>query len=364
MTRFSFNKILAVAAVAGACTAFAAAAPGVRWSTTTHNFGAFDEEAGRVSCTFTFVNTGSEPVSIIAARPSCGCTAPSYPTAPVAPGDSGVVTVTFDPAGRPGRFDKFVAVDFSYPDSRVKLHVKGTVVGSDGSVAQRFPVESGAGLRLNRNALMFGDVAKDKMRSAFITGYNTSHDTLRPSLAAAPRFVEVQFEPEAVAPGEQVTLACFFRSDLTPLYGLVADSIAIAPTAGASAFTVPVVAMVKEDFSRLTPGQLSKAPVGRLESESLDFGEISRSAGPTSLSTALTNQGKNTLEIRRVYTTDPGVTVQTDCTGVKKGKEATITVTVDPAALPGRILNARISVITNDPSNPVRTLRAVGRIKP
>lgn len=355
-------KTIMAAAVAALCVGGAWGRSEVRWTATTHDFGAFDEEAGRVSCEFTFVNTGTEPVAIVAARASCGCTAPRYSTEAIAPGDSGNITVTYDPAGRPGRFDKFVAVDFSYPDSRVKLHVVGTVVGSVGSVAQRFPVECGGALRLNRNALMFGDVSKNKMRSAFLTGYNTGHDTLRPSLASAPPFVEVQFEPAAVAPGEQVSMACFFRSDRTPLYGLVADSIAIAPTAGAEPCTVPVVAMVKEDFSRLTPGQLAKAPVSRLAVGALDFGALDRAAGPASLTATLTNQGRSNLEIRRIYTTDPGVTVTVDRTTVKKGREAVITVTVDPAVLPGRLLNARISVVTNDPANPVRTLRAAGQI--
>ena len=47
-------------------------------------------------------------------------------------------------------------------------------------------------------------------------------------------------------------------------------------------------------------------------------------------------------------------------TRVKKGKQAEATITVDPGALPGAMLNARISVITNDPANPVQTIRVVG----
>lgn len=361
----SYSKYLRSAAT-GALICLAAAASArnaVSWDHTTHNFGAFDEGDGRVSCRFVFVNTGTEPVSVVAARPSCGCTAPSYPTAPVAPGDSGVVTVTYDPAGRPGRFDKFVAVDLSYPDSRVKLHIVGTVVGSEGSVAQRFPVDCGGGMRLNRSVLMFGDVAKDKLRTAFLTGYNMGHDTLHPTLAAAPPYIEAEFTPAAVPPGEQVSIACFFRSDRTPLYGLVADSIAIAPAPGAAPCTVPTVAMVNEDFSRLTPGQIAKAPIARLQSSSLDFGTLRRTDTPRSLTTEITNEGRRNLEIRRVYTTDPGVSVSVDRTTVKKGHHATITVTADPAAVPGAMLNARISIITNDPANPTTTLRAVGELR-
>ena len=46
---------------------------------------------------------------------------------------------------------------------------------------------------------------------------------------------------------------------------------------------------------------------------------------------------------------------------VKPGKKAVITVTTDPAVLDD-MLNARISVITNDPADATRTIRAVAEI--
>lgn len=43
------------------CVAFTSMAEGsVRWLETTHNFGAFDESVGPVSCRFSFVNTVNE----------------------------------------------------------------------------------------------------------------------------------------------------------------------------------------------------------------------------------------------------------------------------------------------------------------
>lgn len=336
----------------------------VRWSGTVHNFGAFDEETGAVDASFTFVNTGTEPVSITAARASCGCTVPRYTTRAVAPGDSGTVTVTYNPAGRPGRFDKYVAVDMSYPGSRVKLHVTGTVIGSVGSIGQRFPVSCGTTLRLNNSGVLFGNVQKDRMRTAFVTGYNTGHDTIVPAVTSVPPFVEVRFEPEAVPPGEQVSVACFFRSDLTPLYGLVADSIAISAGGDDPGCIVPIVANVQEDFTRLTPGEVAKAPVARMDVPVLDFGILGRSDAPQTRTVVLHNDGpKRSLEIRRVYTADPGVSVGVDRNSVKKGKEAIVSVTVDPSALPGAMLNARVIVITNDPTNSVITLRAVGELR-
>ena len=38
------------------------AQPKLTWTDTTHDFGAFQEDMGAVSCTFTAINTGTEPV--------------------------------------------------------------------------------------------------------------------------------------------------------------------------------------------------------------------------------------------------------------------------------------------------------------
>ncbi len=338
-------------------------AAGVRWLSTTHNFGAFDEDSGPVTCDFTFINTGSEPVSITSARASCGCTMPSYPTSSIAPGDSGFITVSYDPAGRPGRFDKTVTVDMSSPDSRIKLHVTGTVVGSAASVSQRFPAPCGNALQLAKGMVMLGDVTKGKMRTVFLSGYNRSQDTIRPSAVSLPPYLEMTAEPEVVPPGEQTSLIFFFHGERCSLYGLVSDSISIRPDNDAEPCTIQTTAVVHEDFSRLTPGECAKAPVARLSAQSLDFGTLRRDGAQATLSATLHNDGKRPLEVRRVYTCDSGVNASIDRTKIKHGKSACITVTVDPAALPGAILNARISVITNDPDNPVRTLRAVGELR-
>ena len=132
--------------------------------------------------------------------------------------------------------------------------------------------------------------------------------------------------------------------------------------AGKDRFVLPVTAIINEDFSKLPADKLAKAPVAQLSEPSVDFGRISRDVGTLSRTVTLTNRGKSNLEIRRVYTTDPGVTVAADHDSLKKDKSAVITVTVDPKVLPTDILNARISLITNDPANPTQILRVLGEL--
>ena len=330
----------------------------IEWLETTRDFGAFDEDLGPVVCTFRFVNRYFEPVSIVSARASCGCTTPTYPRESVAPGDTAAITVTYDPAGRPGRFSKYVAVVVSDKAQPVKLYLKGTVVGSSESVSARFPVDCGNGFQLAKGVLMTGEVAKGQMRTVFLEGYNRSTDTIRPVVTGIPPYFEIKASPEAVAPGEQMSFICYFRSAKCPDYGIVNDTIMIATAPGDPAYPLPTVALVREDFSKLTDKELAKAPQVRPDPETVDFGRLRTE--PQTLTFTIGNTGKSPLKIRRAYTADRGVSVSLSSDTVKPGKKVTATVTVDPTALLGTILNARIALITNDPAHPNTSVRIVG----
>lgn len=333
----------------------------VHWLATSHDFGAFDEDMGPVTTKFGFVNTTAEPVSIVSARASCGCTSPVYPRDPVAVGDTAWISVTYDPAARPGRFTKYVGVTLSDGEPMIKLYVKGTVVGSAQSVGMRFPAACGSTLQLAKGALMAGEISKGEMRTVFLDAYNRSSDTIRPRVEGLPAYYDVTVTPEAVPPGEQFTFIFYMHSAKCPLYGLVTDSMTILTNPGApEACGIPAIAVVREDFSKLTPKQLEKAPRLRIEQPSVDFGRLGTT---TETRTAvIRNTGKSPLKIRRVYTNDPGVTVSCPVETIKPGKEAEVSITVDPVAIPGALLNSRISIITNDPDNSAATIRAVGQL--
>ncbi|MFD0964953.1 DUF1573 domain-containing protein [Pseudofulvibacter geojedonensis] len=46
--------------------------------------------------TFEFTNIGDAPLVISNVKSSCGCTVPKKPTAPIAPGENGVIEVKYD----------------------------------------------------------------------------------------------------------------------------------------------------------------------------------------------------------------------------------------------------------------------------
>jgi len=76
---------------------------------TLHDFGTI-KEGEVVKHAFHFKNTGNAPLLIIKALASCGCTVPSVPKAPIAPGGEGDIMVEFDSNNRKGHNHKNVLV--------------------------------------------------------------------------------------------------------------------------------------------------------------------------------------------------------------------------------------------------------------
>lgn len=102
--------------------------PGIVFVEKEHNFGIIEENGGPVSYKFEFTNTGDSPLVIISATASCGCTRPTYPTEPIAPGKKGTIKVTYLPEGRPGEFEKVIKVRTNVKDSKkISLRINGTV---------------------------------------------------------------------------------------------------------------------------------------------------------------------------------------------------------------------------------------------
>lgn len=339
---------------------------GLKWLATEHNFGAFNEDQGAVTTYFKFINTGPEPIVVLGARATCGCTQPTYPHETINPGDTASISVTYDPAGRPGRFSKKVYVDTSTEPRRTTLTISGVVIGGDRTVSSRYPVDFGP-LKFSRSAMLLGTARKTHAKSIFSDGYNKSHDTIRPQVINAPKWLEVTATPQAVPPGERVSFNFFIRPDRTPLYGLVADSVTIVPDAAnpALTFTLPVVVTFEEDFDTMTPRQYERAPQCELSTQRVVVKNLNGKNSATQSFTLKNIGGGDPLLVRRVYSTTPGISARVSSTKVDKGKTCTVTVTVEPQAIgPDGVLNARIAVITNSPQGTTQTVRLVGEVTP
>jgi Protein of unknown function (DUF1573) len=77
---------------------------------------------------FVFTNNGTKPLIITTAQGSCGCTVPTTPKDPIAPGAKGVIGVKYD-TNRVGAFTKTVTISSNAEGMPSKVvTIKGTVI--------------------------------------------------------------------------------------------------------------------------------------------------------------------------------------------------------------------------------------------
>lgn len=76
---------------------------------------------------FKYTNTGKRPALISDVKTSCGCTATTYTTDPVQPGESGKIEVTFNSTGRLGYQKKSINVIGNTYPPRTLLYLQGFV---------------------------------------------------------------------------------------------------------------------------------------------------------------------------------------------------------------------------------------------
>lgn len=84
-------------------------------------------EGEKVTHTYSFTNTGDEPLILSNARGSCGCTVPEWPREPIAPGGTGEVTVVFNSRGKGGDRNQRVTITANTEPAQTFLALKGTV---------------------------------------------------------------------------------------------------------------------------------------------------------------------------------------------------------------------------------------------
>lgn len=348
------RSLITLALVIGATAAYAGAK--IEWNQKKYDFGAFREEAGPATANFVYYNTGDEPLVITGARANCGCTTPKFSAETLQPGDSAALTVTYDPEGRPGRFEKMIYVDTNTEPKRSVLRISGVSIGSSSTLAKTYPIEAGP-LKFAQPGVLMGTIQQGHAKSIFASAYNASTDTLRPVIVSVPRWIDAKVLPEVVPPGEQLSFSLYAHSETIPEWDMVTDTITIRPDASSPlVIKLPAVITLAEDFASLSDKERAEAPILELSTRRLDPVTISRKG--TTASFTITNNGKSPLKIRRIYSLTPGITtnVKKDET-VKPGKTLTVNVSLPSAVLGASKASAVVlNIISNDPANAKTTV--------
>ena len=95
-----------------------------------YNFGKI-KEGDIVEYSYRFKNTGKQPLVIIDARASCGCTVPEKPEKAIAPGEIGFIKVKFNSENKPGQAHKTITIESNANPEFPVLMLTGEVIGKE-----------------------------------------------------------------------------------------------------------------------------------------------------------------------------------------------------------------------------------------
>ena len=93
----------------------------------TYDFGSV-EEGTLVRHTFTFSNTGDEPLILSDAKGSCGCTVPKWPREAIAPGETASITVEFNSKNKRGKRNQRVTITANTYPPQTFVYLMGEVI--------------------------------------------------------------------------------------------------------------------------------------------------------------------------------------------------------------------------------------------
>jgi hypothetical protein len=327
------------------------AQPVMKLSTSEHDFGTFKEEAGRQTFDFVVSNSGNVPLVIQNIVASCGCTTPDWTREPIQPGSKGKITAIYDPAGRPGQFNKTLSVYTNTDPNIVVLTIKGEVVAREKTIEElfTFPVDS---IRFESNHMAFTNVKKTEKKIRVMQLINVSKKPIKVEFDQIPPHLALKANPETLKPGQKGIVEGTYDATKNASWGNATDMVKIKLNGVVQENTYYYVsANLVEDFSSLTKEQLENAPVFQLATTTIDLGKIPGST-PNDVEFKFTNTGKSDLLIRQVRSTCGCTAVQQgpQGVGIKPGESSAIKATFNSGSYNGKVTKA-IYVYSNDPKN-------------
>ncbi len=327
--------------------------PVITFAEKEHDFGKIAEDGGKVTHVFEFKNEGQEPLVISNVKASCGCTTPTWTRTPIEPGKTGNITVTYNPSGRPGRFQKSITITSNATTPTTKLYIKGEVIPKNAEPADMYPVAMGD-LRLESKTINYNNVLNDQNVTRSIEYANlTDHDiTVEVVQNSKDDFITTVNTLTTLKPNETGQLKVNFNAATCDEFGTVRRDLYVVVNGKRTLtdeYKISLQATVVENFSHLTPEERQQAPIFEFDNRKIDFGVV-KAEEKHSKQLELKNVGVNPLLIHKVSCRNGGASMTVKAPkSIKGGKTGQLTLDLNTASLNPATYTRQVEIITNDP---------------
>ena len=329
------------------------------FATLTHDFGDFLLSDGPKHYTFTATNTSNKPIAIVTVISSCGCTVPDWPKAPIAPGASIKLKVTFLNDQGPYPFSKRLSVYYTDAETPIILHIRGMVHEKKKSNAELFPIHFN-GFRMRDTDFNLDIVTQGETKQDSTQVINDSKKNIKISFGSSSPGLKLSAHPATLKAGEKGYILYAVDSRAVLNWGATDYSGQVLINGEVSkAHQIIIHTDIRHNFKNYSKDDLNKAPLPLLESANVGFGKV-KQGEKQKLTYTLTNRGKTPMIIHKASTSHPYVSIDAP-TEIPVGAKVNISLTIDTKDLSGEVV-AGATLVTNAPSRPVIHLVSSGTV--
>lgn len=343
---------------------------GLTFEQETHDFGEIDELGGPVEHKFTFTNSSENPVKITNVKASCGCTTPDWTKDEIAPGGQGFIQARYNPANRPGPFNKSLTITTNQGNEPYRLYIKGSVKPKPRTPEDDFPVVMG-NIRVESQVINFGrmKVNLDKSlemslkREKKLAFYNASEESV--SLTGeivGPSHIALVNPDLTIPPKEEGEIILSYDTESFTDLGYRSDNIVIQTTDKTqSGKEFYVVATIEEYFPPMSAAEKEKAPRLFIDTRFQDMGKI-KPGEKVKAEYILTNNGKTELDIRQITPNCECIRFGIESNTIAPGESLPLIIEMDGETRPG-IQQKAVTIYCNDPVNPTQMISIRARVE-
>ena len=310
---------------------------------------------------FKIKNTGNQPILITRVTPMSSMLKANWSRAPLAPGQTGEISVTFASVNMPENFNYKIMIYSNAKNNRAEAVISGNLVDNPDNPGLLYKFNMN-GLKFKTSHIGFNDVYNWQIIYDTVYFINTKKEAVTLGVQYKPAYVSATFVPEKIQSGEKGAIIITYDAPKKNDYGYNYSSLHLKFNDEKSYNNrLSITASIVEDFSKLSKKDLDDAPIAFFDKKEISFGDITKGA-KANCDFVLTNTGKSTLFVRKTAASCGCTAVTMGEKALAAGKSTTIRVVFDSSGKSGRQYKS-VTVITNDPKNPEVRLTINGNIK-
>jgi hypothetical protein len=167
------------------------------------------------------------------------------------------------------------------------------------TIAEEYPELKGH-LRLNLRQVDFHNIILTESMTDTLKIYNEWNRAMDVGISKLPEYINVKAVPAQLKPGQKGIVLITFNAARRNDIGFMYDRISLMTNDSTEAEKMISISVnLVEDFSKMTPEQLTHAPKIKFETTTYDFGTV-KEGDTIRTEFKFTNEGDSLLRIRKV----------------------------------------------------------------